>query len=237
MNKLKCLIVDDEPLSQDVLEKYVLDVQGLELSGICSNALEALEVIQNNEIDLLFLDINMPKLSGISFAKSLEHPPMIIFTTAYPEYAVEGFELDAVDYLVKPISFERFIKGVNKAQEYWQMRNSKNLHTDIDDLKQYITIKSDKKIYKIDIRDIKYIQSYGDYIKIYTGEKMIITSETMKNIQEILKDPFIRVHKSFLVNLSSILYVEGNQIKIGDAFIPVGLKYKDDFFAKFRGNG
>lgn len=236
MNKLRCLIIDDEPLSQDVLEKYVQDVPGLQLSGICSNALEAMEFLQQQPVDLLFLDINMPKLSGINFARSLEHPPMIIFTTAYPEYAVEGFELDAVDYLVKPISFDRFIKGINKAREYWQMRNSKNIKTDIDEVRQYITIKSDKKIYKVDIRDIQYIQSYGDYIKIYTGKKMILTSETMKNIQEVLKDPFVRVHKSFLVNITSILYVEGNQIKIGDALIPVGLKYKEDFFEKFRGN-
>ena len=235
MNLLKCLIIDDEPLSQEVLEKFVLDVPGLHLEGICSNALEAMEILQQQPVDLMFLDINMPKLSGISFARSLEHPPMIIFTTAYPEYAVEGFELDAVDYLVKPISFDRFIKGVNKALEYWQMRNLKNIRTDIDDDRNFITIKSDKKIYKIDIKDIQYIQSYGDYIKIFTSEKMILTSETMKNILEVLKEPFIRVHKSFLVNLECILYVEGNQIKIGDALIPIGLKYKEDFFEKFKG--
>lgn len=237
MNKLRCLIIDDEPLSQDVLEKYVHDVTALNLVGICSNALEALEVIQTNEVDLLFLDINMPKLSGINFARSLEHPPMIIFTTAYPEYAVEGFELDAVDYLVKPISFDRFIKGINKAREYWQMRNSKNLKTDIDDVRQYITIKSDKKIYKIDIKNIRYIQSYGDYIKIFTTDKMIITSETMKNIEKMLKEEFVRVHKSFLVAIKSIHYVEGNQIKVGEVFIPIGQKYKEVFLEKFRGYG
>ena len=235
MNKLRCLIIDDEPLSQDVLEKYVMDVPGLQLTGICSNALEAMEILQHQQVDLMFLDINMPKLSGISFARSLEHPPMIIFTTAYPEYAVEGFELDAVDYLVKPISFDRFIKGINKAREYWKMRNSKNLKTAIDDFKLFITIKSDKKIYKVDIQDIQYVQSYGDYIKIYTREKMIITSETMKNIQEVLKDPFIRVHKSFLINLKSIRYVEGNQIKIGETFIPIGQKYKEGFLEMFKG--
>jgi DNA-binding LytR/AlgR family response regulator len=236
MNKLRCLIIDDEPLSQDVLEKYILDVPGLQLTGICSDALDAMEILQHQQVDLMFLDINMPKLSGINFARSLEHSPMIIFTTAYPEYAVEGFELDAVDYLVKPISFDRFIKGINKAREYWQMRNSKNLKTDIDEVRQYITVKSNKKIYKVDIPDIQYIQSYGDYIKICTSKKMILTSETMKNIQEVLKDPFVRVHKSFLVNITSILYVEGNLIKIGEVLIPVGLKYKEDFFKKFRGN-
>ncbi len=191
MTMLSCLIVDDEPLSQEVLKKFVDDAPLLQLNGICSDALEALEFLRQNTVDLIFLDINMPKLSGINFVKTLENPPLIIFTTAYAEYAVEGFELNAVDYLLKPIAFDRFLKAVNKAvelQQAWEIieRSKNDLNKEEPD---YLMIRSDKRIYKINIDDLYYVQSYGDYVKIYTKEKVIIASETLKNMEQYLKSP------------------------------------------------
>lgn len=237
MTNISCLIVEDEPLSQDVLKSFIDDTPTLSLSGICSDALEALEFLQGNQVDLIFLDINMPKLSGINFARSLEHPPMIIFTTAYAEYAVEGFELDAVDYLLKPISFERFLKAINKAVEQkqaWEVMKHNKTGEGVDSA-GFIMIKSDRKIFKINFDTIHYVQSYGDYVKIITGDRTIIASETLKNMEEYLGDHFIRVHKSFLVAIRAIQYIEGNQIKIDSQLIPIGLKYKEDFFRRFKG--
>ena len=200
MTMLSCLIVDDEPLSQEVLKKFVDDAPLLQLNGICSDALEALEFLRQNTVDLIFLDINMPKLSGINFVKTLENPPLIIFTTAYAEYAVEGFELNAVDYLLKPIAFDRFLKAVNKAvelQQAWEIieRSKNDLNKEETD---YLMIRSDKRIYKINIDDLYYVQSYGDYVKIYTKEKVIIASETLKNMEQYLKTHCIGYHKSTL---------------------------------------
>jgi len=234
MTLLSCLIVDDEPLSQDVLKKFVEDAPMLQLNGICSDALEALEFLRNKTVDLIFLDINMPKLSGINFVKTLENPPLIIFTTAYAEYAVEGFELDAVDYLLKPIAFDRFLKAVNKAieqQQAWEIIERNKMNKEEPDC---LTIRSDKRIYKIYIDDLYYVQSYGDYVKIHTKEKVIIASETLKNMEEYLKAHCIRIHKSYLVNKKSIKYVEGNQVKIYDIMLPIGQKYRDEFFKVFK---
>ena len=236
MTMLSCLIVDDEPLSQEVLKKFVDDAPLLQLNGICSDALEALEFLRQNTVDLIFLDINMPKLSGINFVKTLENPPLIIFTTAYAEYAVEGFELNAVDYLLKPIAFDRFLKAVNKAvelQQAWEIieRSKNDLNKEETD---YLIIISDKLIYKINIDDLYYVQSYGDYVKIYTKEKVIIASETLKNMEQYLKTHCIRIHKSYIVNKEAIKYVEGNQVKTHDIMLPIGQKYRDDFFKIFK---
>ena len=235
MTFLSCLIVDDEPLSQDVLKKFVDDAPMLKLEGICSDALEALDFLRSKTVDLIFLDINMPKLSGINFVKTLENPPLIIFTTAYAEYAVEGFELDAVDYLLKPIAFDRFLKAVNKAielQQAWEILEKNKINKSEPD---YLMIKSDKRIYKINIDELYYVQSYGDYVKIHTKEKVIIASETMKNMEEHLRANCIRIHKSYLVNRTAIKYVEGNQVKVNDIMLPIGQKYRDDFFKTFKG--
>jgi DNA-binding LytR/AlgR family response regulator len=236
MTLLSCLIVDDEPLSQDVLKKFVEDAPMLQLNGICSDALEALDFLRSKTVDLIFLDINMPKLSGINFVKTLENPPLIIFTTAYAEYAVEGFELDAVDYLLKPIAFDRFLKSVNKAielQQAWEIleRNKNGISKGEPD---YLMIKSDRRIYKINIEELYYVQSYGDYVKIHTKEKVIIASETMKNMEGHLKTNCIRIHKSYLVNRTAIKYVEGNQVNIHEIMLPIGQKYRDDFFKAFN---
>jgi DNA-binding LytR/AlgR family response regulator len=230
MNQINCLIVDDEPLSQDVIRGFVNEIPWLNLQGICFNALEAMEILHEEEVDLIFLDINLPKLSGIKFAKSLEKNPMIIFTTAYPEYAVEGFELDAVDYLVKPIAFERFVKAVNKAREQVEMKHSR-LQKEGGG---YLVLKSDKKLYKINEADILFIQSWGDYIKVFTKDRVIIATETMKNLESSLGSHFIRIHKSYIVSTQSIRFIEGNQVRIGDQFLPIGLTYKDQLLEKLN---
>ena len=230
MNLIKCIIVDDEPLSQEVIRDFVREIPWLQLEGTCFNAIEALDLIHATEVDLVFLDINMPKLSGIKFVKSLENPPMIIFTTAYPEYAVEGFEVDALDYLVKPVSFERFLKAVNKAREQYEMKQT----SPGDPGSRFIVLKSDKKIYKIETGDIRYVQSWGDYAKVFTKEKVIIAAETMKNLEQLLGKQFIRIHKSYLVSVHAIRFIEGNQVKIGENFLPVGQTYRHDLIKRLR---
>lgn len=218
---LKCLIVDDEPLSLDVLEKYINDIPELELAGRCFDAFDALKKLKDLEIDLLFLDINMPKLSGINMIKSMDQLPEVVFTTAYPEYAVEGFELEVLDYLVKPISFERFVKTYNKAQKKLGVDQEKNAP-------QFIMVKSNKKLFKVSFDEIKYIQSMGDFIKIYTTDKVHISSDTLKNIETQLPiNQFVRIHKSYIISLDAFNFIEGNQVKIGEEFLPIGLTYKD----------
>lgn len=218
---LRCLIVDDEPLSLDILEKYIHDIPGLDLAGRCLDAFEALEQLKTTPVDLLFLDINMPKLSGINMVKSMSNLPEVIFTTAYPEYAVEGFELEVLDYLVKPISFERFLKAIDKAQAKLQKDNNGVKSS-------FIMIKSNKKLYKVPFNKIKYIQSMGDFVKLFTHEKAYISSETLKNIAQLIPNSdFIRIHKSYIISINSIQYIEGNQVKIGEVNLPIGLTYKE----------
>jgi DNA-binding LytR/AlgR family response regulator len=233
--KIRALIVEDEPLSQEVIETYIKDYPIIELVKCCNNAIEALEALKQYDIQLIFLDINMPVLSGINMVKSLPLPPAIIFTTAYPEYAIEGFELDAVDYLVKPYSFERFVKAVNKVRDKMETATAaaaaKQTHQ-----QDFIVIKADKKLYKLDFDDISYFNSTGDYVKVFTKQgKVIITNETLRNIEAGLPvHLFIRVHKSFIVSVKSIRYIEGNQVMVDTTPIPIGLTYKEELINKFN---
>lgn len=221
--KLNCLIVDDEPLSLDVLEKYIQDIPVLQLTGRCLDAFSALKMLKETEVDLLFLDINMPKLSGINMVKTMDELPEVVFTTAYPEYAVEGFELEVLDYLVKPISFERFVKTINKAQKKFEANASRSMKP-----QDFMMVKSNKKLYKVSLQEIIYIQSMGDFVKIFTKEKVYISSDTLKNISAQLPDQqFIRIHKSYVISLIAFKYIEGNQVKIEDDYLPIGLTYKD----------
>lgn len=228
--RLKCLIVDDEPLARETLENYVSDVPSLELNAKCSNAFEAIEALKKEAIDILFLDINMPKLSGISMLKSLDQKPQVIFTTAYAEYAVEGFELDAVDYLLKPFSFERFVKAVNKASDRIAKQEQPKQNED-----SFIAIKADKKIFKVNLDEINYIQALGDYVKVYTDSQTLVSHQTLKSLeQELPSLNFIRIHKSYIVALKAIQFIEGNQIKIEDEMIPIGASYKDELLRRFN---
>ena len=226
---IKCLIVDDEPLSQEILETYIRDLPGLELMGKCGSSLEALERLRATPVDLLFLDINMPALSGIHFLRTMTQPPHVVFTTAYPEYAIDGFELNVVDYLVKPFSFERWITAVNKVRE--------KMETGQDGGDQrFIIVKSAKRWIKLDFDEIDYFNSIGDYVKIHRRDGgVVLANETMKKIEDSLPSMyFVRVHKSYIVSLRSIRYIEGNHLMIGDAEVPIGLTYRDELIRRFN---
>ena len=191
---IKCIIIDDEPSSQNVLKSFIDKIDYLEVLQICNNALEALDFLKNNTVDLFFLDINMPHLSGISFYKSLKNPPKVIFTTAYSEYALEGFEVEAIDYLLKPFYFERFVKAVSKV---------KTLN---DNKTDYILLKSDKKLHQIKTDDIYFIEGLGDYIKVHLKDAYLVTYKSLTKMNDLLpKSDFIQVHKSFIINKKNLI--------------------------------
>ena len=226
---IKCVIVDDEPLARRVIKKYLLKIPSLKLVKECSNAIEATSVLHENKIDLIFLDVKMPELSGLEFLKILSDPPLVILTTAFSEYALEGYEYSVVDYLLKPIAFNRFLKSVNKAIE--RIGEKKSIQTD-DDLqeKKYIFLRSDKAEHKINLSDIIYVEGCGNFVKIYFSDKMLLVPETMTAIQDMLpSNKFARVHKSFIVSFEKIDKLEGNTLKIKDKRIPIGKYYKKQF--------
>ncbi|MFQ5445615.1 MAG: LytR/AlgR family response regulator transcription factor [Saprospiraceae bacterium] len=228
---IRCIAVDDEPLSLRIIEKYAAQVPRLQLVATCNNAFEAMEVLRLEPVDLMFLDINMPKLSGISLLKTLDRPPQVIFTTAYPQYAVEGFELEAVDYLLKPFSFERFAKAVNRAAER-QPATRDHGGTQPD----HILIRADKKIYKIDCDDLLYLEAFGDYVKVHTREKMLLTKERLGTLEQNLPDSlFQRIHRSYIIAIQKIDYVEGNSVNIAKAKLPVSQSFKDALMSKLGG--
>ncbi len=232
--KIKCLIVDDEPLAQRIIEKYAEDIPTIEISAKCANAFEAIQALNDMDIDLIFLDINMPKLSGINFLKTLKNPPLTIITTAYSEYALEGYELDVLDYLKKPFSFERFLKAVQKAQERMKESSKDTIIHEVvtsHNLEEnYIFVKSNKKTFKVNISDVFYIEALGDYVKIHTTDKVIVTYQSMKKIEALLPaDSFKRIHKSFIVAISKIKSIEGNMVEIKDEKLPIGSNYKQEF--------
>ncbi|MBO9204769.1 MULTISPECIES: LytR/AlgR family response regulator transcription factor [Niastella] len=234
--KIRSLIVDDEPLSQEILETYSKDLPVIELVQTCNNALEALEALKQHDIQLIFLDINMPMLSGINMVKTLTAPPAIIFTSAYAEYAIDGFDLDAIDYLVKPFSFERFVKAVNKVRDKLDTQNAAALLKQTHKEQDFIVIKADKKLYKLDYDDIIYFTSVGDYVKVFTKQgKVIITNETLRNIEMSLPgELFVRTHKSYIVSIKAIRYIEGNQVMVDNNPIPIGLTYKEELINRFN---
>lgn len=229
---MKCLIVDNEPLARKIIEDYVEKVPFLELIACCKDSFEAMDILKDNHIDLIFLDIQMPDFSGIQLYQSLHIKPQVIFTTAYTNYAVEGFEMDATDYLVKPFSFERFMKAVVKANEF------KNNHfpqvSDTDHFsKDFIFIKDGTKTIKLLLCDILYMESMKDYIKVYTTTTPVMTLMSMQLILDLLpSNLFVRVHRSFIVSLSKIDTIQRNRIVIGENWIPIGSSFKDDFFNK-----
>ena len=228
MNRVKCIIIEDEPLAQKVLKKYISDHPSLELVEIYNDAIQAQSILSKQNIPLIFLDINLPKLSGINFIKTLSQPPLVIFTTAYPEYAVEGFELNAVDYLLKPFSFERFLKAIHRAFEKLNAGNNAVL----EEKSSHIFLKSDKKIHKVDLQTIQYIEAIGDYMKVVTDAGQLIVNETMKKLQDDLPVKyFIRVHKSFIISRNKIRFIEGNYVQLGDKSIPIGATYRNEVLA------
>ena len=226
MNRYKCIIIEDEPLAQNVLKKYIGEHPTLDLIAVCNDALEAQGILTSENIHLLFLDINLPKLSGINFIKTLTRPPLIIFTTAYPEFAVEGFELNAVDYLLKPFSFERFLKADNKLLE---KLNGSAAQNSTENEISFIFLKADKKIHRVELETIHYIEAIGDYMKVVTDSGQLIVNETMKKLlEELPARSFMRVHKSFIISRNKIKYIEGNYIQIEDKSIPIGATYRNE---------
>ncbi|CAN5771763.1 LytTR family DNA-binding domain-containing protein [soil metagenome] len=232
---MNCLIVDDEILAQDVIEHHISKIGFLNLKKKCTNALEAFAILNSEKIDVIFLDIKMPEITGIDFVKSLKYPPKIIFTTAYPEFAIEGFELEVIDYLLKPVSFERFSKAIQKLKNNIFSENSNsNSNPNPNDF----FIKSDRKQIKISPNDILYIEGLKNYLMIYTksNSKRIITHSTFKNMQEELSGYqfFVRVHKSFIINTNHITSIENSNVTIDQKKIPLGNNYKALFRLKMR---
>jgi DNA-binding LytR/AlgR family response regulator len=229
---IKCLIIDDEPLAQRVIQRYAENIPFLEIVQKCNSALEAIDVLHNREVDLLFLDINMPRLNGMDFLKTLKNPPLVIVTTAYAEFAIQGYELDVVDYLMKPFAFDRFYKAIQKAEELIKGKDQRNIEPREPEKQDdtFIFIKSSKKTYKVNLDEILYIEALGDYVKIYTSDKMIISYQSLKNIETLLPSgSFPRIHKSFIIALSRIDLIEGNHVKIKDRLIPIGTNFKAEF--------
>lgn len=232
---MKCIAVDDEELALDLLIDNINNVPYLELVGTATNTLEATEIIAENEVDLIFLDIQMPGLSGIQFLKTMKQPPLVIFHTAYEEYALTGFELDVVDYLLKPVSFERFLKACNRAQEFYSLRNSPQ-HTDM--VSEYFFVNSEYALVKVKYHEILYIEGLKDYIKIYVEgvRRPIITRMTMKSIEEkLLPHNFMRVHKSYIISLPRIKSIRNLKVTIGEMQIPVSEQNIELLMARING--
>lgn len=226
---LNCLIVDDEPLALDLLEAYVKRTPFLRLAGRCGSALEAMQLLKENEIDLIFLDIQMPDLSGLEFSRMVDNRIKIIFTTAFEQYALEGFKVDALDYLLKPVSYPEFLKAANKALQWVGMSRHTQVPSDED--KDSIFVKSDYKLVKLQLHQIQYIEGLKDYVKIYLEDhpQPVVSLLSMKMFEEMLPSSFIRVHRSYIVNLDKITVIERNRIVFGKAYIPVSDSYKDKF--------
>ena len=236
---LNTIIVDDEPLARDILETYIEQIPELNLVAKCSNALEANNELQSNKIDLMFLDIQMPQITGTDFLKSLNNPPMVVFTTAYPNYAIEGFELDALDYLLKPISLDRFMKAVNRALEMQQLlaggttETAEIVDSPAGEKEDFIFVKSDKKLIKIHYSDIIYIEGLKDYVIIRCKDSRVITLQTMKSLEaKMPSNIFKRIHRSYIANLNEINAVVGNMIEVTEKGqtknLPIGKNYKDE---------
>ncbi|MBL0743558.1 LytR/AlgR family response regulator transcription factor [Chryseolinea lacunae] len=225
---VKCIIVDDEPLAIEIIESYVTRIDQLELAGTFRNAISAFAFLQQHTVDLIFLDIQMPKLNGIEFLKTLKNPPRVIFTTAYRDYAIEGFELEVVDYLLKPIPFDRFLKAVAKFmhQPAASTAPAPKADTTTDD---YVYFKVDKKMIKTRMADVLFIESIKDYVKVKTGEREIITQQKISYLEESLpRHQFLRIHRSFIINIDKIDAYSATDIEIGKHTIPIGRNYKND---------
>jgi DNA-binding LytR/AlgR family response regulator len=235
---IKCLAIDDEPLALDVIEKHISKIPDLELVQKCTSPLQALEIINKEEIDLIFLDIEMSEITGIQMLKSMNKKPMVILTTAYESYALEGYELDVLDYLLKPISFERFLKAVNKAQETFLLRKGGQPKENPSYENGFIFVKSEYQMIKINLRDILYIEGLKDYVKIYCGPKPILSLQNLKGIESKLPSAhFFRVHKSFIVSIPKIDSVHKGRIKVGEIEIPIGENYRDAFLKVISDSG
>ncbi len=239
---MRCIIIDDEPLALEVIQSYCEDIGNIEVLGAFTNPIEAITAMQSTPPDLVFSDIEMPQLNGIDFIKALEKPPLIIFTTAYPQYALDGFELNAVDYLIKPIPFPRFVKAVNRAREIIQLKKTTKAPVNLASAfgqtivpdKKFIFVKSEYENVKIELEKIKFVQGLKDYLKIHVNtNKPILTLMSFKELQNQLPPQnFYRVHRSFIVNINKIGSIQRSKIVIDDIRIPIGESYRSEVFRK-----
>jgi DNA-binding LytR/AlgR family response regulator len=226
--KLRCLLIDDEPPALKILASYISNINGLEIVGQCKNAIEALDVLHQKIVDVIFLDIKMPKILGTEFLKSLSHPPKVIFVTAYREYAVDGYELDAVDYLVKPVSFERFFKAITKLNRIMGMETV----TSSTDFKPnpgaFVYLKVDRDMKKVFVNDIVYIESWKDYVKLFLADgKNLLAKQSISALENLLSEHmFLRVHRSYMVSLNKVSGYNGLSIQLDSREIPIGRLYK-----------
>lgn len=238
--KTRCVIVDDEPLARELICGYVGKLENFEVIGECSDAMKALNVMREKQIDLIFMDIQMPQITGIEFLKTLKHPPKVIITTAYREYALEGFELDVVDYLLKPITFERFLKSVNKYyqmnQDEIQIQSGNSVEKIIDE--PFIYVKENKKVIKVYLSEIKYIEGLSEYIQIFTDKRKIITKTSMLLMEEKLPaESFLRIHKSYIISIGKIEAFTANTIEIQGKELPIGRSFKNAVISALNFSG
>lgn len=226
--RLRCLLIDDEPPALNVLTKYVSAITGLEIVGQCGNAIEALDILQKRAVDVIFLDIKMPRLIGTDFLRNLAHPPKVIFVTAYREYAVDGFELDAVDYLVKPVSFERFFKAVTKLNRMAGREPDSINETEVAKSPGFVYLKVDKEMQKVYIKEILYIESWKDYVKVFlSNRKFLLVKQSITAMENLLSEhKFIRIHRSYIVSMDQVSGYHSMGVKVQGQELPIGRLYK-----------
>ncbi len=230
--QIKCVITDDEPTACEGLRRYVEKVDFLSLMGICEDAMQLNTLLQTQQPDLLFLDIEMPYLSGLDLLASLTHPPLVIITSAYEQYALKGYELDVADYLLKPIPFERFLKAVNKVHNLLQQEDER-----LGGTADFIFVRSDRQMHKVFLKDILIVEGLENYVCIYTENSKLLVRSTMKRMVEALpKEVFLQVHKSYLINLEKINMIDGNRIVVGQHTIPVARNFREEVFTRILKN-
>ena len=234
--KLRCLLIDDEPPALKVLARYISSINGLEIVGQCRNAIEALDILHQKTVDVIFLDIKMPRIIGTEFLKNLSHPPKVIFVTAYREYAVDGFELDAVDYLVKPVSFERFFKAITKLNRLMGKETSSVSTGEASNSAAFVYLKVDKDMKKIFVNEIEYIESWKDYVMVFlTGGKHFLVKQSITAFENLLSEHlFLRIHRSYMVSLSKITGYNALSVQLASKEIPIGRLYKQSVMEKLQ---
>ena len=233
---MNCIALDDEPLALDIIEAYVKKHPELNLIARCNNADEASKVLNSQHIDLMFLDIQMPGVTGLNFVRSLKNKPLFMFTTAYSEYAIDGFELDAIDYLLKPIAYDRLEKAIEKAKEYYTIKNNSGL-TESDLENDFIFVKANQQLIKLAYGEILYVEAFADYVKIFLNDRKIVTLQTMKKMgAKLPSDIFSRVHRSFIVNRKAVQSFSTTVCEVNGEKIPVGKNYKNDFIKLMKSN-
>ena len=227
--KISCIITDDEPIARKGLQGYIAKIDFLDLKGVCEDAIQLNSMLKQQPVDLLLLDIEMPYVSGVEFLKNTPNPPKVIFTTAYEQYAIKGYELDVLDYLLKPISFERFMKAANKAYDYFNSSQQ--------DDRNYMFVKTDSKLEKVNFGDILFVEAMENYVGIYLSEKKLVIHSTLKSLQDKLpQQHFFQPHKSWLVNLNHIQSIEGNILHVGGYQVPISKYQKDEVMEKILNN-